>query len=176
MKDGILKLSCLHDAKPLDSFVDHFGIMQSKGSNLFLLPLRQNMKQVLLKTGLSVADIYPQIWKPTFLHCQKLLNGLASLQMTLSSVDLYLKPCKKNLKAEVKSLAAGLKRCSVVVPDSRTIDLALSKVTDYWRICEYQGGAQVFLDLRKVLNLEGGDFSRILKLAANVSFCTQLHF
>ena len=170
VKDGILKLSCLHDARPLDPFVDHFGIMQSKGSSLFLQPLRQNMKQVLMRTGLTIADIYSQIWKPTFVHCQKLVNGLASLKMTLSFVNLHLKPCKKNLETEVRILATGLKRCSTVVPDNGTIDLALSKVRDYWRICEYQGGAQVVLNLRKVLNLEGGDFSQIQKLAANVSY------
>ena len=170
MENGSLKLLCLHTAKPLDPFVDHFGIMQSKGSNLFLHPLRQNMKQVLLRTGLTIADIYSQIWRPTFEHCQKFLSKLVSLRITLFSVDRYLKPYSQNLKVEVNNLAAGLKRCSPDVPDHGKIDLALSKVKDYWRICEYQEGAQVFLDLKNVLNLERGNFIQIQKLATNVSF------
>ncbi len=170
-----LELSCLEAAKPLDAFVDHFDIMFKRSSNLFIQPLNRKMKQVL---ALKIDNIYPLIWQPVFEHCQKLLNDLATHQITLATVDRHLKPHATTLERDVTNLAIGMHKCLTATPACTTLQDALSKVNDYWMICEYQDGAQVFLCLQEVLQLTG-DFTLIEKFASSVRmyllYCVILH-
>ena len=39
----------------------------------------------------------------------------------------------------------------------------------YWKLCEYRHGANIFLQLRDVLDLQGGDFSIVETFANTVS-------
>ncbi len=162
-----MKLSCLEIAKPLDSFVDHFDIMYRRSSNLFVQPLKQKKKEVVLNSNLTINDIYPLIWQPIFEHCQKLLNHLATHQITLTTVDHHLKPHAATLESDVFNLATGMHKCLNTTPDFTVLRSALSKVEVYWRICEYHDGAQVFLNLRNVLQLTG-DFNLIQMFAVSV--------
>ncbi len=160
------KMSCLEAAKPLDSFVDHFGIMHS---NLFIQSLNRKMKQVLVNPGVTINEIYTLIWRPVFEQCQQLLHDLATHQITLATVDHCLTPHASTLVPDIMNLAVGMHKClkTPTAPNYGTLRCAMSKVEDYWKICEYQDGAQVFLCLKEVLQLSG-DFALIQMFASSV--------
>ncbi len=168
-----LKLFCFEEAKPLDSFVDHFGIMYRRSSILFVQPLNQKMKQVLINPGVTINEIYALVWQPVFEECQKLLDDLATHQITLATVDHRLKPHASTLKRDITNLAVGMHKClnTPTAPNHSTLRSAMSKIEDYWRICEYRDGAQVFLHLKEVLQLSG-DFALIQMFDSSVRMYT----
>ena len=174
MEGETFKLSCFEAAKPLDSFVDHFGIMYRRSSNLFVLPLNRKMKEVLVvNPGVTINEIYTLIWRPVFEQCEKLLDDLATHQITLATVDHRLKPHASTLEPDIINLAVGMHKClnTPTAPNYTTLRGAMSKVEDYWKICEYQDGAQVFLHLKEVLQLSG-DFVLIQMFASSVRMYT----
>ncbi len=156
-----LQLCCLKSAQPLDIFVDNFSLMMRKRPNIFVHKLTKQVKETLrLDIEIAVSDIFPKIWQPAFAFCQKLLTDLANRSMKLDFVDKYLTQFKKNLLNDVKNLAEAIRSCSQPTPQSYQLQSAVEKVHDYWRLCRYEDGARVFLQLRNVLNLKG-DFSLI---------------
>ena len=155
MKDGAPVLLCYQAAKPLEPFADHFDIMMNRSSNLFLHPLDIRLRRtVASRTDLAIAHVYSEIWQPVFDECRKLLDSLIDQSMTLSYVDTHLKKYD-NLEPVVFNLAVGLSKCLKLTPDQTQLRRALWKINQYWKLCEYQNGAQVFLQLRNVLKLKG---------------------
>ena len=161
LENDKLQLCCLKSAQPLDIFVDNFGLMKRKNPNIFTLKLTKKLKETLrLDIEITVSDIFPKIWQPAFVFCEKLLTDLADRSMKLDFVDKHLTQFNKNLLNDVKNLAEAIRSCSKPTPQSHQLQSAVKKVHDYWRLCRYEDGARVFLQLRDVLNLKG-DFSLI---------------
>ncbi len=163
LENDKFQLCCLKSAQPLDVFVDNFGVMMRKSPNIFICKLTKKLKDALapLDTEITVNDIFSKIWQPAFTFCQNLLTDLANRSMKLDFVDKHLKKqFSKNLVNDINDLAEAIRSCSQPIPQSHQLQSAVKKVRDYWRLCRYEGGARVFLQLRDVLNLKG-DFSLI---------------
>ena len=156
-------------AIPLNDFAEHFLSMMTKRSNLFLRPLETKMKHVLRNTAdLTIASIHILIWKPTFDHCHHLLKSLSDQTIKLAHVDKHFRDFDDQLETQVSNLAAGIGECVKMPPNNPRIQLALRRVRNYWKLCEYRDGADVFLDLRDVLNLQNGDFKHVEKFSTEV--------
>ena len=162
--DDQLQLCCLKSAQPLDVFVDNFAIMMRKSPIIFARRLTKKLKEVLatLDTKITVNEIFSKIWQPAFTFCQNLLTNLADRSMKLDFVDKHLTQFSKHLSNNVNNLAEAIRSCSQPIPQSHQLQSAVKKVHDYWRLCRYEDGARVFLQLKDVLNLKG-DFSLIEK-------------
>ena len=168
-KDGTPVLLCYQAAKPLDPFVDHFDIMMKKSSNLFLHPLDIRLRiTVATRTDLTLAHIHTEIWQPVFDSCRKLLDTLIDQTMTLSYIDTHLKTYSEELDHVVYNLAVGLSKCLAIPPDQTRLRRSLLSIHQYWKLCEYQAGAQVFLHLRDVLKLKG-DFKLVERFSSQVN-------
>ena len=166
--DGNIGLKCFQEAWSLDPFVDHFSVMMSFKSILFIRPLRKKFNAVVqMKPNFTIADIYPEVWKPVFERCQTLIKGLVDQSMTLSFVDANLRDHSEDLHNIIHNLAVGISKCSTMSLEQTSIRNALWKVKQYWRLCEYQAGAQVFLQLRDVLHLKG-DFDLVERFSMQV--------
>ncbi len=86
--------------------------------------------------------------------------------MTLSFVDLHLQNLN-NLDNAVLNLAVGITKCMGTQPTQGPLKNALWRIKQYWKLCQYQTGANVFLRLRDVLNLKG-DFEIVKRLSQQV--------
>ncbi len=163
LENDKLQICCLKSAQPLDVFVDNFAVMMRKSPIIFTRKLNKKLKEVLARSdaGITVHDIFPQIWQPAFNFCLELLADLADQSMKLDFVDKHLTKFFETLLNDVKNLAEAIRSCgSQSTPQFHQLKLAVKKVHDYWRLCRYEDGARVFLQLRDVLNLKG-DFSFI---------------
>ena len=162
--NNTFKLLCLQSAKSLDPFVDYFAIMMKTSPLLFVRALDNKVQEVLVRkdVDLSIEDIHATIWQPVFTFCQQLINKLADQSIPLSLVDEHLKtePFSSSLLSHLKALTTAIRNCSQQVPTFPKLEDAVKKVNDYWRLCDYRDGAQVFLQLRNVLKLKG-DFEFI---------------
>lgn len=164
-----VKMICFRAARPLDVFASHFTIMMSKQSNLFLRPLNKRLKEfVTSDTELTIASISDDVWKPTFDDCRKLLDSLSDKTIKLKEVDRHFKPFADQLETQVSNLAAGIGECLQVRPQKKT-ELAVLCIRDYWKLCEYRDGADIFLKLREVLKLQGGDFKDVERFSTKVT-------
>ncbi len=164
LENDELQLCCLKSAQPLDVFVDNFAIMKRKSPIIFTRKLTKKLKEALatLNTEITVNDIFSKIWQPAFTFCQNLLTSLADQSMKLDFVDKHLTKFSETLLNDVRNLAEAIRSCGFqsTTPPVHELKLAVKKVCDYWRLCRYEEGARVFLQLRNVLNLKG-DFSVI---------------
>ena len=145
--------------------------MMTKRSNLFVRPLEKKLKSVIAsnsETEVSISDIFSLVWKPTFEHCVTLLESLADLTIKLAAVDKYLKEFSETLDTQVKILSDGISECTKKAGDPTRLNLALIRVQNYWKLCEYRHGADVFLRLRDVLELQRGDFSDVERFSTEV--------
>ena len=162
--DHNFQLCCLQSAKPLDSFVDQFAnlmMIQNKSPILFIRVLDKKVREALARSdALTINDIHSNIWQLAFTFCHQLVNSLADQSIKLSFVDKHLKNFSSSLLNDLENLTKALGKCSQCVPKFSELDVAVKRVEDYWRLCKYQDGAQVFLQLRDVLNLTG-DFEFI---------------
>ena len=161
-EEGTFQIKCFEAANPLNAFAEHFLIMMTKKSNLFIRPLEKKVRQVVNTSSEStIADIHTRIWKPTFDHCQQLLKSLTDQTIMLADVDKHFKPFADQLETQVSNLSAGIVECVQIEADLRGIQSALHRVRNYWKLCEYRDGADVFLRLRDVLMLQSGDFKEV---------------
>ena len=162
--NNTLQLLCLQSAKSLDPFVDHFAIMMKTSPLLFVRALDNKVQEVLVRkdVDLTIGDIHAKIWQPVFTFCQQLINNLADQSIPLSLVDEHLKtePFSPSLLNHLNTLTTAIRNCSQQVPTFPKLEDAVKKVKDYWRLCDYRDGAQVFLQLRDLLKLNG-DFELI---------------
>ena len=156
-------------AIPLNDFAEHFLSMMTKRSNLFIRPLETKMKHVLRNNAdLTIASIHTLIWKPTFGHCHHLLQSLSDQTIKLADVDKHFRDFDDQLETQVSNLAAGIGECVKMPSIQPTTQLALRRVRNYWKLCEYRDGADVFLNLRDALNLQKGDFKDVEKFSTEV--------
>ncbi len=86
--------------------------------------------------------------------------------MTLSFVDQHLQNLN-SLDNAVFNLAVGVTECMGTQPTHGPLTSALRRIKQYWKLCQYQAGAHVFLRLRDVLNLKG-DFNIVEGLSQQV--------
>ena len=167
-KNGAPVLLCYLASKPLEPFVDHFDIMMKKSSNLFLHPLDKRLRRIVAsRSDLTIAHIYSEIWQPVFDDCCKLIDSLIEQSMTLSYVDSHLKEYSDGLDEMVYKLASGLSKCLNIEPNNTGLRKTLWNIKQYWKLCEYQTGAQVFLHLKGVLELKG-DFALVERFSSEV--------
>ena len=164
-----LRIKCFEAASPLNDFAEHFLSMMTKRSNLFIRPLETKMKHVLRSNAeLTIASIHYLIWKPTFDHCQHLLKSLTDQTIKLADVDKHFREFDDQLETQVSNLAAGIGECVKMPPNHLRTQLALRRVRNYWKLCEYRDGADVFLDLRDVLKLQNADFEDVERFSSEV--------
>ena len=172
LKDDTLVLKYYDIARPLDHFVEYISIMMlEKPSDLFLHFFNQKIQVVLNSTsGLTFADILPEIWQPVFAECQELLSSLLDQIIVLSSVDTHFKDYfqdSKKLETVLRNLAEGVSLCLNEELKEELLQKSLKSICEYWRLCEYQVGAQQLLQLREMLKLEG-DFELVEKFSTQV--------
>ena len=174
LKDDTLVLKYYDIARPLDPIVEHISIMMlEKPSDLFLHFFSQKIQTVLNSTSeLTIADILPEIWQPVFAECQELLNSLLDQSIKLSSVDTHFKAYfqdSKKLETVLKNLAEGVSMCLNEEIEEGHLQKPLESICEYWKLCEYQVGTELLLQLREMLKLEG-DFELVEKFSSQV--CT----
>ena len=174
-ESGKVEMKCFTAARPLDDFAPHFSIMMTtKRSNLFIRLLERRLRQVInSSTDLTIASISTLVWKPTFEHCQVLIDSLINLTIKLADVDKHFGDFKGQIETQVANLASGMWECLQSAPNQGKLQYALDRVRKYWKLCEYRDGADVFLELKEVLNLHG-DFKGVEKFSTEViltSFC-----
>lgn len=158
MENGTPQLLCYQSAKPLEVFVDHFDVMMNSNSILFHDCLSSTWERRLAMTSeLTIEQINTDIWQPVFEYCQNLLESLINQTMTLSFVDqnLSVNDYPDKLSTMVNNLDIAVSRCLKKTHQPEPLRKALKKIGQYWRLCEYQTGANVFLQLRNVLKLKG---------------------
>ena len=157
--NNTFQLCCLQSARSLDPFVDHFAIMMKTSPLLFVRALDNKVQEVLARkdVDLTIGDIHVKIWQPVFTFCQQLINKLADQSIPLSLVDEHLKtePFSLSLLNHLNALTTAIRNCSQQVATFSKLEDAVKKVKDYWGLCDYRDGAQVFLQLRDLLKLKG---------------------
>ena len=154
-----LVVKCFPSAGTLRNFSSNFKVLnKSHHTDLFSRAWRKNLLSAIRETpDFSVQHIISQVWQPTFDYFITLLDSLVSLKIKLSDVDKIFKEHEKTLKTQLENLLLGLKKCQVNT-GHRQINIPLSRIQQYWHLCRYRHGADVFLELKKVLNLQKGDF------------------
>lgn len=115
----------------------------------------------------SIAHVYCHVWKPTLNHLVNLIDSVISLTIKLSDVDNFKD--LPNLETQLMNLFHGVMECMKKKHDNlQPIRTALNSIKQYRLFCSYCNGADVFLELRKVLNLQKGDFTLVQDFAADV--------
>ena len=162
----------LESAFPLDDIKIKFDIMLKQ--NLFSKIWNERMKTAATakrKSGseLIIPDIKTEIWEPTFIECQTLLDSLRERTIQLSAVDRYFKSVDQK-KRMIQSLYAGVEKCmnnGVHDHDPRWITVAVDLMDRYLSLCELAEVADIVLNLKGKLGLTG-DFTLIETLSIQV--------
>ena len=144
---------------------------QKYASDLFVTGWKAAMKAAVRSNGgaaLTLADIHSKVWEPAFRNCQSLLDKLYNRSMKLSRIDGYFKQHEHDLETQLASLFAGVNACLGKAKSGAWIGGVVRRIHDYWQLCNYRKAASAFLDLKKALNLQKGDFSDVKKLATEV--------
>ena len=119
---------------------------------------------------LTIADIHTNVWQPAFDHCQNLLDQLHDQSMKLVDVDKIFKHYRgQQLESQLMTLFTGVNACSDVKGEKNGtfIKSAVRRMNKYWDLCKYRDAANMFLELRSVLNLKG-DFRNVERLSTEV--------
>jgi hypothetical protein len=117
---------------------------------------------------LTLDSIHPMVWQPCLGNCKQLLTSLSDLSMKLVDVDHIFRDHRKNIHPQLQALFKGLSLCIREKFDWKLIERAIEKIKQYWDLCRYRKGANIFLGIRNSLDLEGGDFSLVEKLSKEV--------
>ena len=166
-----IQLKCFLSAASLLKFANQFHIIggELKGSEIFLGFWRRTLNQAITDNPqLSLIDIYASVWQPSLGLCRKLLESLEDQSMKLSDVDADLQPYHNRLDTQLELLH---KRMADITHKSGNLSLikqAARRVREYWNLCQYQKGANTFLELKKTLGLTTGDFQLVEKLSQQV--------
>jgi len=124
--------------------------------------------------SLTLADILPKVWLPAFRNCKSLLQELHDHSMKLGQIDRCFKQHEHDLEMQLTNLFTGVNACLGVTKSGAWIAGVVRRIHDYWHFCNYRKAANVFLELKKALNLQKGDFSDVETLATKVrSKCRQ---
>ena len=119
--------------------------------------------------NLTLDSIHPSVWQPCLGKCKQLLASLSDLSMKLLDVDQVFRDHRENIDPQLCALFKGMSLCAREQYDWRQIEKAIGKIKQYWDLCRYRKGANIFLGIRDSLGLEGGDFSLVEKLSKEVS-------
>ena len=165
---------CFPTANPLDLILAPFNFLSTKYVNdLFPRIWQDKMKTAVRgNPDLTISDIVTQIWEPTFLQCQQLLDELHSRSIRLSVVDEHFgryRTCLNDLDRDLTSLCHGVNSCLHKVNARTTwIRGTVQLMQQYWSLCQCASAAETFLELKQSLQLKG-DFDVVEALAAKVS-------
>jgi hypothetical protein len=144
-------------------------LSQRHGSELFATFWKEAMSAAIKDNpDLTVDSIHPMVWQPCLGKCKQLLVSLSDLSMKLVNVDLVFKDHRENIDTQLHALFKGVSDCTGEPFDWRLIERAIGKIKQYWDLCRYRKGANIFLRIRDSLGLEGGDFSLVEKLSKEV--------
>lgn len=182
--DNDLVVKHFPSAGTLRKFSSKFKVMMNEArTDLFSKAWRKNLVSAIRETpDFSLQHVYSKVWKPTFDHFVALLDSLLSLRMKLSDVDKIFKQHEKTLATQLASLYTGVKKCQEGVSTSRReINIAVDRIQNYWHLCRCGNGADVFLELKELLNLQKGDFRIVETFSQDVSLyckhmCSSLSF
>jgi len=174
-KDEIVTLKFYKNAHCLDVFAKQFDIMTNRNrTSLFIRPLEKKLRKLInssleSESMIKISELFPLVWELTFKDCQQLLFTLADHSIKLAHCDQHLKEFNENLETQLDLLFKGLHECEPLPIEYPTIQASIVQVRNYWKICEYRQGADIFLKLRDVLELEKGDFTDVEKFGTEVS-------
>ena len=167
-----VQLVCFKSAGSLLDFVENFSVLSQKhGSELFSMFWREGMSIAIRDNpDLTLDSIHPMVWQPCLGKCKQLLMSVSDFSMKLIDVDHIFKDHRENIHPQLYALFKGLSLCTRENFDWTQIEKAIEKIKQYWDLCRYRKGANIFLRIRDSLDLEGGDFSLVEKLSKEVSF------
>ena len=166
-----VKVVCFHRAHVLLSFAWKFNVFKvSHNSDLFLTVWSDTLRNVRQKNPeLSIDDLELQVWAPTFHLCEKLLEQLHNLSMTLGDVDRVFHHYEpRQLEDQLQLLHRGVCQCGGLNLRDHWIPKAVKKLEDYRWLCGYREAANSFLQLRELLKLSGGDFTDVEQISKEV--------
>ena len=168
-----IDLVCFISAGTLKIFANNFYVLgYVHRSELFLTAWKDAlMSAVQLKGDLELDDIYQMVWQPCLEYCMRLLKSLSDLSTRVAEVDRVFVDRKNYLDTQLQSLCKGVNECTEETFNWGLIEAAIKKIKQYWELCRYQQGANIFLKLRDSLGLDSGDFSIVEKLSREVQFC-----
>ena len=169
-ESGEIQLLCFQSAGTLNDFAeDFFTMTQIYVSDLFHQAWTTALGVAVKTSTLKLADIRMSVWQPAFVQCQTMLEQLHDQSMKLVDVDRFFKHYQgQQLESQLVSLFKGVDACSELYESNGTfIKRAVHRMNEYWDLCKYQEAANMFLDLRSVLNLRG-NFKNIEKLSTEV--------
>jgi len=144
---------------------------QKYASDLFVTGWKAAMKAAVRSNGgaaLTLADIHSKVWEPAFRNCRSLLDKLHDRSMKLDQIDVCFRRHELDLEMQLKNLFAGVNECLCETRSDTWIGGVVRRIHDYWQLCNYRKAARAFLDLKKALNLQKGDFSDVETLATEV--------
>lgn len=136
---------------------------------MFVRFLKIEIKRISGERNISIDSIPKQIWYPTFEHCENLLDSLVNLTIEFAKVDKHFQDFKKDLDTQVFNLAYGVWECQNAIREDGKLHIALDRVKEYWKFCEYRDVADVFLELKEALQLQG-DFKIVQNFSLKVNF------
>jgi len=144
---------------------------QKHSSDLFVTQWREAMDMAFQGSAgasLTLADILPKVWLPAFHNCKSLLMKLHDHSMKLGQIDRCFKQHEHDLEMQLMNLFTGVNACLGVTKSGAWIAGVVRRIQDYWHLCNYRKAANAFLELKKALNLQKGDFSDVETLATKV--------
>ena len=171
---GVITFHCFESASTLHPIVADFHCMAKvHGNDLFNRIWKNQLKVVgRQKDQLQIDDIVTQMWNPTFMKCEMLLDSLHSRTIKLCEVDEYFQQYQSNqtdqLKTLLTSLVNGVNTClnqSQMAPTWITGVVCI--IQEYWSLCRHATAAATFLEVQRQLQLSG-DFNLVERLATKV--------
>ena len=164
---------CFTIAAPLISFAEMFYTMtKTLNSDILCSLWSLNMNKAREShPDLSVSNVESKIWSPTITQCQKLLNDLQGLSMTLSDVDRHFKNYQMNdIERELSQLLIGIQKClpQYSLDTDDWIHDIICRIEDYRKLCNYRDAANYFLKIKMSLELQG-DFRDVDRISQKVT-------
>ena len=165
-----MKVVCYQTAECLQSFAECFStLINSAIFNSIWSTMKCAHRS---NPDMTISDVGPRMWEPTFAQCQQLLEELNSASITLASVDKNLKEYrmeKNKLENELYVLSSGVSKCLQVPSNFAWIRSIVDRIQQYWRLCDHREAANSFLRLRDALNLTG-DFRDVEGISKEVIY------
>ena len=158
-----VNLTCFTSAGELNIFADDFNRLHD--NNIFMNIWKHYFKCNANEPDLTIKGLYLSVWKPAFQECCKLLDDLCELTVELTRVDKFLNNCRHTLHGEIIGLATAVTAITAI--SFPGIGEAVKKIEDYWKLCMYQKDANIILNFKEALDLQG-DFVIVETLANEV--------
>ena len=168
---GVISVVCFSTATPLLSFAWKFYMMTNTiKSEIFSSVLSSVMKQA---RDININDVELKIWTPAITSCQKILNGLHGISMTLAEVDQHFKNySEEKIEEELHLLCSGVHRCMAQhqTLGHKWIHDCVCQIANYRKLCKNRDAANYFLELKTSLKLTQGDFRDVERISQQVKF------